>query len=220
MPCRQASTYNGKTGSGKTGGGGHATEAECNQACQEGACCDGAVCTVKPQCQCQGAGLTFKGVGTTCTSGVCDYCTGSCSPLPTHPVYLSMSISNFTGPTPRDFAINTTRQIERKLFFAGSETCWAYSYGLLDAGHGCPTPFPLQVIDGYLLSAIFSINECRFFANYTDSSGQCHRYNIYWSMPFTASYVDVLCQRQFPVSGSVSSSGISFDYSITANPLP
>lgn len=53
----------------------YATEAECNQACQEGACCEGTTCTVKPACQCQGAGKTFKGVGTTCT-GLCDQCLG------------------------------------------------------------------------------------------------------------------------------------------------
>lgn len=70
MPCRQVSTYNGLTGSGKAGGGGYATEVECNQACREGACCEGTTCSVKPQCQCQGAGKTFKGVGTTCSSYV------------------------------------------------------------------------------------------------------------------------------------------------------
>lgn len=73
MPCRQASTYNGVSGSGQSGGGGYATEADCLQACKEGACCEGTTCSVKPQCQCQGTGKTFKGVGTTCaeTSGYC-----------------------------------------------------------------------------------------------------------------------------------------------------
>ena len=220
MPCRQVSTYEGKTGSGQSGGGGYKTEANCLQACKEGACCEGTTCTVKPACQCQGAGKVFKGVGTVCTDNPCDYCAGSCSPLPTHPVYLSMSVSNFTGPVPRDFAITTTRQIQRYMFNVGTETCWAYSYLLHSAGHQCPTPLGGQVIDGYLLSAIFSQNECRFFANYKDASGQCHRYNIYWSMPLTDTYTNVLCQRLFPISGSVSSSGISFDYSINVNPLP
>ena len=188
----------------------------------DGACCEGTACSVKPQCQCQGTGKTFKGVGTTCTPNPCvnDPCVNSCTPLQTHPVYLSMSVSNFTGAVPRDFAINTTRQIERKLFNVGTETCWAYSYLLQSAGHQCPNPFGGQAIDGYLLSAIFSQNECRFFANYKDASGQCHRYNIYWSMPLTDTYTNVLCQRLFPISGSVSSSGISFDYSINVNPLP
>jgi hypothetical protein len=69
MPCRQASTFNGTAASS----GSYRTEAECNQACQEGACCEGTVCAVKPQCQCQGAGQTFQGVGTTCDSisGAC-----------------------------------------------------------------------------------------------------------------------------------------------------
>ena len=74
MPCRQVSTYNGLTGSGQSGGGGYATEADCNNACKEGACCEGATCTVKPACQCQGAGKVFKGVGTTCTPNPCNPC--------------------------------------------------------------------------------------------------------------------------------------------------
>jgi hypothetical protein len=43
-----------------------------------GACCEGTTCSVKPQCQCQGTGKTFKGVGTTCSPNpcVCEY--GAC----------------------------------------------------------------------------------------------------------------------------------------------
>jgi len=67
MPCRQVSTFNGTAASS----GSYRTEAECNQACQEGACCDGTSCSVKPQCQCQGAGQVFKGVGTTCATVAC-----------------------------------------------------------------------------------------------------------------------------------------------------
>jgi hypothetical protein len=38
-----------------------------------GACCEGTACTVKPECECQEAGQTFQGVGTTCDSisGAC-----------------------------------------------------------------------------------------------------------------------------------------------------
>ena len=50
----------------------YATEAECLEACKEGACCDGTTCTIKPQCQCHGAGKTFKGVGTTCEPNPCN----------------------------------------------------------------------------------------------------------------------------------------------------
>ena len=70
MTCLQIPVYFGvpaKSGS-------HATEAECNQACQEGACCEGTTCTVKPQCQCQGTGQSFKGVGTTCAPNPCGRC--------------------------------------------------------------------------------------------------------------------------------------------------
>lgn len=69
MPCYQSTNLpSGFTTTGRTS---YATEAECLQACQEGACCDGTTCTVKPQCQCQGTGKTFKGVGTTCTPSPC-----------------------------------------------------------------------------------------------------------------------------------------------------
>ena len=47
------------------------TEAQCLQACKEGACCEGTTCSVRPQCQCQGTGQTFKGVGTTCDPNPC-----------------------------------------------------------------------------------------------------------------------------------------------------
>jgi hypothetical protein len=64
MPCYQSPNFPpGFTTTGRTS---YATEADCNQACQEGACCTGTTCSVKPQCQCQGANQTFKGLGTTC----------------------------------------------------------------------------------------------------------------------------------------------------------
>jgi hypothetical protein len=80
MPCYQPNTLpQGVTTAGRTG---YATEAECLQACKEGACCEVGTagfpptCTVKPQCQCQGTGKTFKGIGTACT-GSCSECLGT-----------------------------------------------------------------------------------------------------------------------------------------------
>jgi len=74
MPCRQVSTFNGTPASS----GSYRTEAECNQACREGACCEGTTCSVKPQCQCQGTGKTFKGVGTVCTPNPCGFSCNGC----------------------------------------------------------------------------------------------------------------------------------------------
>lgn len=73
MPCLQSSTPPaGSPLSGQTpASGGYTTEADCLQACKEGACCEGTTCSVKPQCQCQGTGKTFKGVGTTCANIAC-----------------------------------------------------------------------------------------------------------------------------------------------------
>lgn len=69
MPCYQPTNFPpGFTTTGRTP---YSTEAECLNACKEGACCEGTVCTVKPQCQCQGAGKVFKGVGTVCTPNPC-----------------------------------------------------------------------------------------------------------------------------------------------------
>lgn len=102
MPCRQVSTFNGLTGSGQSGGGGYTTEADCLQACREGACCEGTTCTVKPQCQCQGTGKTFKGVGTVCAPNPCIVCSDWFSSLPqTLTVELQDCIDNAYGT---DFA--------------------------------------------------------------------------------------------------------------------
>ena len=78
MPCYKTTALpNGFTTTGKPV---YKTEAECNRACQEGACCEGTTCTVKPQCQCQGTGKTFKGAGTTCSPNPCTHlCSASCS---------------------------------------------------------------------------------------------------------------------------------------------
>jgi hypothetical protein len=72
MTCYQSTDLpSGVTTTGRTS---YATEADCLQSCKEGACCEGTTCSVKPQCQCQGTGKTFKGVGTTCISGTCSPC--------------------------------------------------------------------------------------------------------------------------------------------------
>lgn len=66
MPCYQSTNLpSGVTTTGRTS---YTTEADCLNACREGACFEGTSCSVKPQCQCQGTGKTFKGVGTTCES--------------------------------------------------------------------------------------------------------------------------------------------------------
>ena len=62
------------------------TQADCLQSCNEGACCEGTTCTVRPQCQCQGTGKAFKGVGTVCTTGIC------CCPSRSS---VTVTISNF-----------------------------------------------------------------------------------------------------------------------------
>jgi hypothetical protein len=78
MPCYQSTNLpGGVTNTGRTS---YRTEADCLNACKEGACCEGTTCTVKPQCQCQGAGKTFKGVGTVCTPNPCLCCNSDGTP--------------------------------------------------------------------------------------------------------------------------------------------
>ena len=89
MPCRQVSTFNGTAASS----GSYRTEAECNQACREGACCEGTTCSVKPQCQCQGTGKVFKGVGTVCSPNPCCGCLVSIGAK----VPASATLSSFNG---------------------------------------------------------------------------------------------------------------------------
>jgi hypothetical protein len=72
MPCYQSTNL--PSGFSTTGRTTYTTEAECNQACLEGACCEGTTCSVKPACQCQGAGQVFRGVGTTCSPNPCNPC--------------------------------------------------------------------------------------------------------------------------------------------------
>jgi len=72
MPCYQSTNF--PPGFSSTGRTSYATEADCLAACKEGACCEGTTCSVQPQCQCQGTGKVFKGVGTVCTPNPCLLC--------------------------------------------------------------------------------------------------------------------------------------------------
>lgn len=76
MPCRQITgasppSYLANAGPLRSSTS-YKTEADCLNGCKEGACCEGTTCSVKPQCQCQGAGKTFQGVGTVCSPGLCN----------------------------------------------------------------------------------------------------------------------------------------------------
>lgn len=77
MPCFQSSSP--YQGFGPTSGP-HLTEEDCLNACKEGACCESdGTCNVRPQCQCQGATQTFRGIGTTCEPNPCLPCNACCA---------------------------------------------------------------------------------------------------------------------------------------------
>ena len=100
MPCFNTSTRAIATGvSGTT----YATEADCLNACKEGACCESnGTCSIKPACQCQGAGKVFKGVGTACGTGAC---LASCiDALRSLPEAFTVTISELTDPGLADFS--------------------------------------------------------------------------------------------------------------------
>jgi len=104
MPCYQSTSLpGGVTTTGRTS---YATEADCNQACKEGACCEGTSCSVKPACQCQGTGKTFKGVGTVCTPNPCCRRCPACASPNCLPQYIVISYAAtfsqrvVTGPPP------------------------------------------------------------------------------------------------------------------------
>jgi hypothetical protein len=129
MPCYQSTNL--PSGFSTTGRTSYKTEAECNQACKEGACCEGTSCSVKPQCQCQGEGKVFKGVGTVCSTGRCDPCFEECESVATTPTALLVTVSNWQGQYSfRDYQINGAYTIPR----AGG-SCFAY--GLRDRANQC-----------------------------------------------------------------------------------
>lgn len=69
MACYQSTSL--PSGFSTTGKTSYASQQECLNACKEGACCTDTTCSVVAQCQCQGAGQTFNGVGTTCSPNPC-----------------------------------------------------------------------------------------------------------------------------------------------------
>jgi len=75
MACYQSTNL--PSGFVTTGRTSYTTQADCNQACKEGACCEGTACTVKPACQCVSATQKFVGIGTTCASDTCQFCTAN-----------------------------------------------------------------------------------------------------------------------------------------------
>jgi hypothetical protein len=77
MPCYKQTTFAGPYNALLLNKDGYASEAECLEACKDGACCETVgmlrgACNIKPQCQCQGAGQVFSGIGTACSPNPCN----------------------------------------------------------------------------------------------------------------------------------------------------
>jgi hypothetical protein len=131
MPCYQSTNLpGGVTTTGRTS---YKTEADCLNACKEGACCEGATCTVKPQCQCQGTGRVFKGVGTVCTPNPCLCCTNGT----TNPQNLSVEVTSV------DYVPGATYSLAFSLvgtFIVPFSGCPGYADNFFPNSSGCYTP--------------------------------------------------------------------------------
>lgn len=100
MPCQQITNtgvdYNPPLA---TRSGPFTSEADCLNACKEGACCESnGTCNVRPQCQCQGAGQTFQGIGTVCSPNPCFTCCST--PNQTRPSAVVVEITGYTPTAP------------------------------------------------------------------------------------------------------------------------
>jgi hypothetical protein len=147
MPCFQQSADKYLGLHKRTTSGGYVTEADCLQACKEGACCEGTTCSIKPQCQCQGTGKVFKGVGTTCGPNPCNLCDLT-------------SISIGTQGTASGFYQSAVQSFE----------CPSAAYSSSVSGGGT-----LARNDGYLGSLACSVSsgsaKCAFSGTYTAAGG-------------------------------------------------
>ena len=133
MTCRKVASWNGRSPAGRFAGvdsagvpfysdtlGRYATEEECKSACGEGACCDGTTCSIKPQCQCQGAGKTFKGVGTTCSDTV-GFCCGADSWVDLESVYWYIPVNG--SPEPRSVVLSPPQKLPMRTIDAHRQQC-------------------------------------------------------------------------------------------------
>jgi hypothetical protein len=174
MPCYKASSLTDGSGvpliAGAPGGvtiagrQSYTTEADCLQACKEGACCEGTTCSVKPQCQCQGTGKTFKGVGTTCTPNPCLCCTNG----ENHPSSLVVEITSvawvpgtysLTIPVIGTYVIPFGGCLSyRDLFFRNSQPCAPAAHPCFT---GCSHKLDIFVTTGISsFSILFGLADC------------------------------------------------------------
>lgn len=163
MPCYQSTTL--PSGVTTTGRPSYATEADCLQACREGACCEGATCTVKPQCQCQGTGKVFKGVGTTCSPN-------PCLPCPCN--------SNSTYA----FPVSATFTCEVDTVSPRSTTPWAANY--IDAFRAAVAGFSTTASASYS-PGVLTFNALQFLTFTSLSSPPCENQSVLNNLGKTSS---------------------------------
>ena len=208
MTCRKVAEYNGRAGSQKLVGvsgsqnfyAPFTTEAECNQACREGACCEGTTCSVKPQCQCQGTGKVFRGVGTVCSPNPCLCCTNG----EIHPSSLIVEITGVSwvaGTYSLSFPLVGTYVVPfsgclgyQGAFFTNSQPCGTAAYNCFS---GC-----LKKVSIYVTPDISSfqilIGLCDYDA--TDNGFRVSRGGEVWG--YIPSLAQSLCGGQFPIVGT------------------
>ena len=223
MPCFQSSAP--YQGFGPTSGP-HATEADCLNACKEGACCESnGTCNVRPQCQCQGAGQTFQGIGTVCSPSPCP-CGTYCGGFPP-PLSVTATVFNYSGMEFIGKSINGTYTLQR----SGGSACAAWLY--------TENSFPGSCFDFSDPSVAFSVStgflEPELFVNHgffvflgirgTTSEGCRHatggvtQTGIACSLPINRTVSGVpLIRRTASGFGQVQIG--AYDITISSNPLP
>jgi hypothetical protein len=217
MPCYQSTNLpSGVTTTGRTS---YTTEADCLQACKEGACCEGTTCSVKPQCQCQGAGKVFKGVGTTCSPNPCVPCFQFCKPTNTTPPdTIYFTVSNYSAlSTFRNLGnISGTYALQRD---PGS--CDSYSLALYPTDcNGQPNYCFTLCQKKFVIGVSSAIMFMYAFDQTQQGNSGCQGFYFFRSSGFNS------CTT--PTAGGSSAAamtsnqvGASFSWSISANnPLP
>jgi hypothetical protein len=198
MPCYQSTNLpSGVTTTGRTS---YKTEADCNQACKEGACCEGTTCSVKPQCQCQGTGQVFKGVGTVCSPNPCLCCNNGAI----HPSSLIVeitSVSWVSGTYSLSFQLVGTYVIPvqgcfsyRDLFFQNSQPCAPASHPCFA---GCSHKLDILVTTRVSsFGILFGLADC----DATDNGVRNIAGGEVWGQ--ISSLEQSLCGGQFPIEGT------------------
>jgi hypothetical protein len=179
------------------------TEAACNSACGDGACCEGTTCSVTPQCQCQGTGKTFKGVGTTCSPSPCLCCANG----QIHPSSLIFEITGVDwvpGDYQLSFSLAGTYSVPfgsclayGDTFFTNSQVCGTAANNCFA---GCVKKLSIRVLTGISAFQVI-VGLCDYDAT-LNGARESQGGEVWGAIP---SLEQFLCGGTSPVTGTTTS---------------